>query len=267
MQRSHHRIITVIFSVLNQLGRFFMKQALGVLAAAAVLAITPVSAFAQSGPAGQWDLAMSTPQGTSNVGLTLSLAGDKVSGEMSSPMGAVPVAGTASGNDVKLTAELSIQGMALTFGIDGKVDGDSIAGTVKVGDFGEFPFTGKRASTTAAAAAAAAPVAATGAAITDLNGKWDIKLVISGMGEMPATAVMKQTGDKVSGTISGPAGEMAIAGTVTGKSVRIDFEADTPQGKLPITMTGDIGVTSVTGKASIAGMGEADWTATRAAVQ
>ena len=74
-----------------------------------------------------------------------------------------------------------------------------------------------------------------------MNGKWDIKLVIAGMGEMPATAVMKQDGDKISGTISGPAGDLAIAGTVTGKAVKIDFEADTPQGKLPVTMTGDIG--------------------------
>jgi hypothetical protein len=32
-------------------------------------------------------------------------------------------------------------------------------------------------------------------------------------------------------------------------------------------MPGDMGASSVTGKASIAGMGEADWTATRAAVQ
>ena len=32
-------------------------------------------------------------------------------------------------------------------------------------------------------------------------------------------------------------------------------------------MTGDMGDTAISGKASIAGLGEADWTATRAAVQ
>ena len=82
-----------------------------------------------------------------------------------------------------------------------------------------------------------------------------------------ATAVIKQEGDKISGTLSGPAGDLAIAGSVTGRTVKIDFEAETPQGKLPVTMTGDMGATSVTGKATIAGMGEADWTATRSAVQ
>ncbi len=241
-----------------------MKKFFGVLAASAMLAFGSASAFAQSGPAGDWTLAMATPQGTTNVALSLKVAGDKVTGEMNSPMGPVAVAGTAAGNDINVTADIAIQGMALTFVIGGKVEGDTMAGTVKVGDFGEFPFTGTRAG--AVAAAAAAPVATnTAAAITDLNGKWDIKIVIAGMGEMPAVAMMKQDGEKLSGTISGPAGEMAIAGSVTGKSVKIDFEADTPQGKLPVTMTGDIGATSVTGKASIAGMGEADWTATRAA--
>jgi hypothetical protein len=240
-----------------------MKYSLGVLAAA-LLALSPVAAFAQSGPAGEWELSMSTPQGNTTVGLNLSLTGDKVSGELTSPMGAVPVAGTATGNDVKVTADVNVQGMALTFAIDGKVNGDAMDGSVKVGDFGEFPFTGKRAAAKAAAAPAAAATAVSASPITDLNGKWDIKLIISGMGEMPATAVMKQDGNKITGTLTGPAGELAIAGTVTGKSVTIDFEAETPQGKLPVTMTGDIGATSVTGKATIAGMGEADWTATRA---
>jgi len=250
-----------------------MKRVFCVLAATALLALAPGSAFAQAGPAGDWELTMSTPQGNQTVGLSLSLAADKVSGELSSPMGAVPVTGTATGNDVALSAELAIQGMNLEFGITGKVDGDTIAGNVKVGDFGEFPFTGKRVAKTAAAAppaaaAAAAPAAAAAAAasgpITDLNGKWNVVLSIAGMGEIPAVANLKQEGDKLSGTLSGPAGDLVIAGTVTGRTVKIDFEADTPQGKLPVTMTGDMGDTSVTGKASIAGLGEADWTATRA---
>jgi hypothetical protein len=255
-----------------------MKHVLGALATAAVLVCLPAAARAQSGPAGNWELTMETPQGTNTVTLALTLTGDKVSGDLSSQMGSVPVTGTATADTVQLSADINIQGMALAFGIDGKVAGDQMTGNVKVGDFGEFPFTGKRtaASAVADAAAAAPPVTppatgttgtAGGAAITDLTGTWDIKLVIEGMGEMPATAVMKQDGEKISGTITGPAGDIVIAGTVTGTALRIDFEADTPQGKIPVTMTGDIGATGVAGKASIAGMGEADWTATRAVVQ
>ncbi len=131
-----------------------MKKFFGVLAASAVLAFSSSSAFAQSGPAGDWTLAMATPQGTTNVALSLRVAGDKLTGEMNSPMGPVAVAGTAVGNDINATADISIQGMALTFVIGGKVEGDTMAGTVKVGDFGEFPFTGTRAGTAPAAAAA-----------------------------------------------------------------------------------------------------------------
>lgn len=253
-----------------------MKRALGVLAVAIVAAFAPGSALAQSGAAGDWELSMTTPQGTNTVGLSISLAGDKVSGDLSSQLGSVPVTGTATGNDVALSAEVAVQGMTLQFGINGKVEGDAMNGTVKVGDFGEFPFTGKRVPKVAAAPAAAAPAvtatpvsgdAATNTPISDLTGKWDIKLVIAGMGEIPAVASIKQDGDRLSGTISGPAGDLVIAGSVSGRTVKIDFEADTPQGKLPVSMTGDMGATSVTGKATIQGLGEADWTATRAAVQ
>ena len=85
------------------------------LAASAMLAFGSASAFAQSGPAGDWTLAMATPQGTTNVALSLKVAGDKVTGEMNSPMGPVAVAGTAAGNDINVTADIAIQGMALTF--------------------------------------------------------------------------------------------------------------------------------------------------------
>lgn len=251
-----------------------MKKYLGVLTAAVVVAFTAVPAFAQTGPAGEWQITMSTPQGATDSTLELTVNGDKVTGQLSNAMGPVGVSGTTADNAVKLTAEINIQSMALTLAIDGKVTGDTMDGTVKVGDFGEFPFTGKRAGAAAAAATAAAPATAAAATanaaattITDMNGRWDIKIVIAGMGEMPATAVMKQDGETLTGTISGPAGDLLIAGSVTGRTVKIEFEADTPQGKIPVTMTGDIGATSVIGKASVAGMGEADWTATRAANQ
>jgi hypothetical protein len=239
-----------------------------VAAASLVLLFGPVSAFAQSGAAGSWQLTLQTPQGNNSVDLTLAQTGSALSGDLNSQLGTVPVTGTATGDTVALTAK--IEAMNLELGINGKVAGDTIAGTVKLGDFGEFPFTGTRAA--AKAAAAAAPAAAPAAAAAngsgaDLTGKWDVKLVIAGAGEFPATATLKQTGDKLTGTLNSMAGDVTLNGTVTGRSIKLDFEADTPQGKLPVTMTGDMGAAGITGKASIAGLGEADWTATRAANQ
>jgi hypothetical protein len=105
-----------------------MKQMFGAFATAVTLVCLPAVALAQTGPAGNWELTMTTPQGTSTVTLALTVAGDKVSGDLSSQMGSVPVTGTATADSVQLSADLNIQGMALTFGIDGKVAGDSMSG-------------------------------------------------------------------------------------------------------------------------------------------
>jgi len=221
---------------------------------------------AQSGAAGSWQLTLQTPQGNQTVELALTQTGNNVSGDLISAMGSVSVAGTSTADAVALTAK--IEAMNLELGLNGKIAGDSMDGTVKFGDFGEFPFTGKRAAPKPPApAASASSGAAASGPITDVNGKWDVKLVIPGAGEIPATATLKQDGDKVSGTLNSIAGEVAVNGTLTNRSLKLEFEAETPHGKLPVTMTGDLGTTGITGKASIAGMGEADWTATRAAVQ
>lgn len=228
---------------------------------AAVVLFAPVSASAQTGPAGNWEITLTTPQGANTINLSLTQQGSNLTGDLASPMGTIPVTGTATGDALALVAK--IEAMGIELGLNGKVSGDAIDGTAKFGDFGEFPFSGKRAAAAPVAAAAPAAAAAAGP-INDLNGKWDLKLAIAGAGEFPATAVFKQEGDKVTGTMSSMAGEVAISGTVTGRSLKLDFTAETPQGNLPVTMTGDMGDTAIVGKASIAGVGEADWTATRA---
>ena len=80
---------------------------------------------------------------------------------------------------------------------------------------------------------------------------------------MPATANFTQAGDKVTGTISSQAGETAVAGSMSGSALKLEFNVETPQGQITITMTGDLSATGIAGKASIVGLGEADWTATR----
>jgi hypothetical protein len=237
--------------------------------AAALLAVVlagSVPAFAQSGAAGSWQLTLQTPQGNQTVELALTQTGTNVSGDLISAMGSVPVTGTTTADGVALTAK--IEAMNLELGLTGKIAGDTIDGTVKFGDFGEFPFTGKRAAPKPPApAASASNGAAANGPITDVNGKWDVKLVIAGAGEFPATASLKQDGEKVTGTFNSMAGEVSVSGTLTGRTLKLEFEADTPQGKLPVTLTGDLGTAGITGKATIAGLGDADWTATRAAVQ
>jgi hypothetical protein len=197
------------------------------------------------------------------VNLKLTQDGDKVSGSLESPMGSLPLAGTNTAGTLALTAHVELQGNALDLGLNGKAEGDAISGNVKIGDFGEFPFTGKRAAAAAAGAAAAAAPAANLPAPTDANGKWNIVLTLGGAGSFPLTGTFKQDGDKVSGVLSSMAGEVPVSGTMVGKSLKLEFKIDTPQGQMPITMTGELGATGFAGKASIAGLGESDWTGTR----
>jgi hypothetical protein len=225
------------------------------------------AAFAQNSVAGAWELTVDSPQGANTSTLTLKQDGDKLTGELGSPMGSTPVTGTFSAGSVAITANLDVQGTSLQLGINGKVDADTMTGTVKVGDFGEFPFTAKRASAAAAAAPAPAPAARAAAApgsTTDATGKWDIVISLEGVGDVPVQADFKQEGTKLTGTFNGPTGAVTLEGTMTGSTLRMQFEVETPQGKLPIVMTGDLGADGFTGKATLAGMGEANWKGTRA---
>jgi len=235
--------------------------------AVALVVGLPLAALAQTSAAGDWQLTLTTPQGSNTVNVSFTQDGDKVTGTLASPMGSVPLSGTDTAGDLKATASIDVQGMAIELGFAGKVAGDTLNGTVKFGDFGEFPFTGKRAASKAAGApeaTAASSGAGASAAAGNASGKWDITLSIAGAGEFPMTATLTQAAEKVSGTLSSQAGDVQINGTMSGNTLKIDFTAQTPQGDIPVSMTGTLGAAGFTGKASIAGMGEADWTGKRA---
>jgi hypothetical protein len=228
------------------------------------------ASFAQNSVAGAWELTINSPQGPQTSTLTLKQDGEKLTGELAGPMGSVPTTGTFTNDTVAVTTTISVQGMNLDFIITGKLEGEALNGTIKVGDFGEFPFTGKRAAAGAAAArpapappAVSAPPAAAGST-TDATGKWDLVFNIEGVGEFPVTADLKQDGTKITGTFSGPTGDVTLQGTMTGPTLKLEFEVETPQGKMPIVITGDLGPEGFSGKATLTGMGEATWKGTRA---
>jgi hypothetical protein len=236
----------------------------------ALVACAPLGARAQ-GAAGNWELTVDTPQGANTVSVSLTQDGEKIAGTLSSPLGSVPVKGTATGGDVTVVADIDAQGTPLTLTFKGKVTADEFDGSVDFGGFGEGPFTGKRAgsSVTPAAAApraAAAPAASASAATTGtISGKWDIVLSLPGVGDFPMSATITQAADKVTGMLSSQvAGDVALSGTMTGTTLTLKFTAQTPNGEIPVTMTGTLAAGAFTGKASVEGLGEADWTGKRA---
>src|SRR5262245_17693978 len=153
---------------------------------AAVLAwwlAVPGSVAGQAGLAGDWNVTFDTPQGPQTVLVTVKLDGDKATGQLTTPLGSVPISGTAGEHEFDLTALVDIQGVKFQLALKGKADGDVLSGTVKSGEFGEFPFTGKRApaaavETPASGSTAAGDVAA--GAVGEATGTWQILLSLAG---------------------------------------------------------------------------------------
>jgi len=229
----------------------------------AALLVAP--AAGQINLTGDWDMTIESPQGANTVKVTLTQDGEKLSGLFKSQMGELPFTGTLTGVDVKVAFTLPVQGQSLEIVMTGKVDGPAIAGKVQFGGFGEGDWSAKRApaadtaapATTTAAATTTAPAAAS----ASVGDKWDVTFKTPN-GDVQALATVKTDSGKVQGTISSPMGEAPFTGTLEGKALKVSFNFETPQGTLPIVMTGDIdGDTISNGKAEITGMGTMEWTA------
>ena len=236
------------------------RAALGVL----LVAFLASPAAAQINLTGDWDVTISSPQGENTVKVTFTQDGEKVAGLFKSQMGELPFAGTLTGADVKFAFSIPIQGQSLDITMDGKIAGDTIAGKAQFGGFGEGDWTAKRApAATAAAAPAAAPAPAAAARAGLAGGQWDVTFKTP-QGDFPASVALTEDSGKLTGTISSQLGEVAVTGTLTGKTLKLDFTMTTPQGTLPVSMTGDIDADSVpNGKADVTGMGMMDWSGTR----
>ncbi len=238
------------------------------LAASFVLLALPVRA--QTNIAGDWDVTIQSPQGANTVHVTFKQDGSKISGVFKSQMGELPFQdGTLEGDDLKFGFAIPIQGQSLDITMTGKVDGASITGKAQFGGFGEGDWTAKRVEATtasaapAAPAAAAAPAATSSTASTGINGKWDAMLKTQ-MGDLPVQVEFVESSGKVTGTFVGPMGPIEIGGTFDGNAISLDFVAKTPQGDIPVKMTGELnGDAIVNGKAEFGGLGQGEWTAKR----
>ena len=237
------------------------------------------SAFAQPVPvsvAGDWDVTVQSPQGTTSVLVTLKQDGEKLDGLFKSPLGELPFTGTLTGSEMKFTFNFPVDGQPLLITMTGKVDGDAIAGKADFGGFAEGDWSATRAKPGAAAAAATPTPATTTAetatsttassattAVGGYAGKWDVVVKTPG-GDFPATANLTDDGGKLSGTFGSQMGEVPVTGTVEGKSMKLTMSTQTPNGTMTVVLTGDLdGDSIVNGKAEIEGMGQMEWTAKR----
>ena len=95
----------------------------------------------------------------------------------------------------------------------------------------------------------------------DVTGTWNAKVDLGGQGGSP-TFVLKQDGEKVTGTYTGALGDAPLTGSVKGG--RISFDFDIQGGKIHYEGTLNDGATEMKGTCDYAGQASGTFTATKA---
>lgn len=95
---------------------------------------------------GTWGLEVETAQGKGTPTFTFKQDGEKLSGQYRGQFGEAPVNGTIKGSAIEFWVDVTVEGNSVRITYSGTVEKDSMKGTVKLGDFGEAPFTGTRKS-------------------------------------------------------------------------------------------------------------------------
>jgi hypothetical protein len=230
-----------------------------------LLILAPSQLSAQAGIAGDWELTFTTAQGSNSVVVNFVGEGEKITSTLLSPFGSVQLAGTeTTDGDVRMTGVLDVQGLKVDLGLNAKLTGETLAGTIALGTLGDFPFTGKRAEKKEVVAAPPSAAASSDVPLASVSGKWDITLTIPNGGAFPFSASLLQEGDKVTGTVSSAFGEVPATGTFTNNSLQLEYTAQTPLGALSVSMVGEHGASGFVGKATVGGISGADWTGVRA---
>ncbi|WP_165191757.1 hypothetical protein [Caulobacter soli] len=94
---------------------------------------------------GVWNITVNSPMGAQKSVVTLAANGETLTGTAVGQAGTQNITdGKVSGGDVSWKVAVTTP-FPMTLEFVGAVDGDKIAGQVKAGNFGSFPFSGERA--------------------------------------------------------------------------------------------------------------------------
>jgi hypothetical protein len=118
---------------------------------AAALAVCLLSAalFAQQKnsdqtPEGIWRVQFATPLGQRVVTMTMNLSGTTIKGHVTDEYGEYPVEGRFTENEVTAVWSVPEEGKLLEITMKGRLNGEVINGTAKLGDAGEGALVARR---------------------------------------------------------------------------------------------------------------------------
>jgi hypothetical protein len=94
--------------------------------------------------AGQWRVEFVTPLGQRGVTMTINQSGARLSGHVVDEFGEYEISGRLAGDEVTVVWSVPEDGKMLEITMRGKLEGNVINGTAKLGDVGEGPLSARR---------------------------------------------------------------------------------------------------------------------------
>jgi hypothetical protein len=119
-----------------------MKVALLFAAVVSLLSVAP--ALTQADIAGEWAVMFSSPQGPQEFTMYVVQEGPRLNGRLTNEFGEFPLKGTLDADNFTITWSMPDGGRILEITFSGKVEGDSITGTAKLGTRGSGGLSGTR---------------------------------------------------------------------------------------------------------------------------
>jgi hypothetical protein len=93
---------------------------------------------------GTWLFDVSSPAGTGTRTVVFKQDGEKITGKYTGQYGDSDLTGTVKGTDISFWFDVNAEGTSVRVTYNGKVDKDTMKGTLSLGDLGEGTFTARR---------------------------------------------------------------------------------------------------------------------------
>ena len=114
------------------------------LNASAVVVLLVSYAAAQADMSGEWAIQFQAPQGPQEFTMYVQQQGPRLTGRLTSEYGEFPLRGSIDGDTFTITWSMPDAGRELPITFNGKVDGDKMTGTAKLGSRGTGALSGTR---------------------------------------------------------------------------------------------------------------------------
>jgi len=115
-----------------------------ILAAFLAMLVVSGSVLAQRSVAGTWRVEFVTPLGQTGVNMTINQSGTRLTGQVTDEYGEYPIEGRLADDVVTVVWSVPEDGKMLEITMKGKLEGNVITGTAKLGNVGEGPLTARR---------------------------------------------------------------------------------------------------------------------------